>query len=292
MSATVVCPYCGGNRLRQITPSEFECQTPHPGGLVPPGPKPFSPMRPCGHLFQVSSEVRSPLCACGLESIGQCSGCGRALCGNHGGGGSESLCEGCRQGRLLDNQAREERASQDHEAGLVEFRASTDPAREGDRLPLRSVWAAVFNALKERQPRADVSILDERRLDELPSRWPPTGGWRRERNTAKWNAAVDRLGVPAWSTESGLSAGRGIADTFSIDHDPLYVGRNGVLYCAPARPTPEGTLAEWRGSYQSADEIPGVWSARWLPYGTYYPRQEIADALANLATIHGLGLEI
>jgi len=150
----------------------------------------------------------------------------------------------------------------------------------------------VFEALKDQEPQAEAAILDERRLGELPTRWPPTGGWRRERNTAKWNAAVDRLGVPAWSTKSSLSAGRGVADTFSVDEDPLYVGRNGVLYCAPARPTPEGTLAEWRCSYQSADEIPGVWSARWLPYGTYYPRQEVADALANLVAVLDLRPEI
>lgn len=109
-----------------------------------------------------------------------------------------------------------------------------------------------------------------------------------ERKLTRWNAAVDELGVPAWNTEASLRSGSGIADTFSLDSHPLYVGRNGVLYSAPGRSTPGGTYAEWTASYRSAADVPGVWSARWLPYGTYYPRQEVADALANLVAIHSL----
>jgi hypothetical protein len=183
---------------------------------------------------------------------------------------------------------REEEATRDHELGLVDFDAAADPLEQDGRLSLGEVWPAVFNALVAKDPPADIVVLDDRRLEELPSRWPPTRGWMKERSLAKWNAAVDRLGVPAWNTKASLRSGSGIADTFSIDEHPLYLGRNGVLYSGPAGPTPNGTHAEWKASYRSADDVPGMWSAQWMPYGPYYPRQEVADAFASLAAIHSL----
>jgi hypothetical protein len=158
----------------------------------------------------------------------------------------------------------------------------------GKQIPLHDLWNAVFRAIKDSEPPTDLVILDEHRLGELPSRWPRSQGWFQARSLASWNDAVDRLGVPAWDTEMTLSYGGGIADTFSIEHYPLFLSRDGAVYCDPARPTPGGTHAEWRASYRSAADVPGAWSAKWMPYGTYYPRQEVADALANLIAIHNL----
>jgi hypothetical protein len=160
----------------------------------------------------------------------------------------------------------------------------------GARLQLRILWTAVFNALKDREPAGDILILDDLRLAELPSRWPQTQGWMSGRSREKWEAVVDRLGVPAWDTERGLRSAGGIADTFSIETQSLYLGRNGTLYSGPDKPTPNGTHAEWKSCHRSAGDIYGVWTAKWMPYGTYYPRQEVAEALKNLATIHSLNL--
>jgi hypothetical protein len=266
--------------------------TPLPAGLVPPEASPFPPMRPCGHRFQIPTAAKTAPCACGLESIGQCADCGRPLCGLHGGGGAESLCEDCRMNRVVQKQVREEEMACDHESGLVNVGASLGSADQRGRVPLRDLWVAVSAAVRAKSPPADIMILDDRRLDELPSRWPRSGGWMRERRLAKWNAAVDRLAVPAWDTKATLRSGSGIADTFSIDQHALYLGGNDRLYSGPARLTPNGTYAEWKASYGSADDVPGLWSAQWLPYGTYYPRQEIAEALAGLVAIHGLSPNI
>lgn len=157
-------------------------------------------------------------------------------------------------------------------------------------MDLSVVWTVVVNALKDKEPPGDIVVLDECRIGELPSRWPPRNGWLVGRRTANWETAVDRLGLPAWDTKRGLRVGGGIADTFSIDSHPLYLARNGVLYCGPREPTPNGTNAEWISSYRSATDIHGAWTAKWMPYGTYYPRQEVADALMSLVTIHGLNL--
>lgn len=191
----------------------------------------------------------------------------------------------------MEKQVGQEEAVRDHEQGLVNIGEIFGPGDFGGRMQLHVVWTAVFNALKDEEPTGDIVILDDLRLDELPTRWPRTQGWMSGRSQAKWEDAVDRLGVPAWDTERGLKSGGGIADTFSIDSHPLHLGRNGVLYCGPAKPTPNGTHAEWRASYRSASDIHGVWTAKWMPYGTYYPRQEVAEALTkltNLVAIHAL----
>lgn len=292
MSRSVRCPQCGGTMVRQITPREYECVTPHPAGLVPPEAQAFPPMRPCGWHFEVFTTTRSAACACGRESIGRCVDCGSPLCGLHITGQDEALCESCREKRLGREQVSREEASREHARGRVRFDLGSASSKQGNWLLLRDVWIAVFNALKTKEPPADFHILDERRLDELPSRWPPRKGWFQQRRLAQWNAAVDGLGVPAWATKASLREGVGVADTFSIAQQPLCVGRNGILYSNPSRPTPNGTYAEWRASYRSADEVPGGWSAKWLPYGTYHPRQEVADALANLVTIHGLQVRL
>jgi hypothetical protein len=198
------------------------------------------------------------------------------------------LCEDCRINRLVAKQEREQEAARHHEQGLVEVGSALGKDSQGGWLQLHVVWTAVFNALKDKEPPGDILMLDDRRIGELPSRWPPREGWLIGRRTAKWEAAVDSLGIPAWDTGRSLNSGGGIADTFSIDSHPLYVGRNGVLYCGPGKPTPQGTHAEWMSSYRSAADIHGTWTAKWSPYGTYYPRQEVADALMNLATIHDL----
>lgn len=285
MSREAICPHCGGRQIRQITPSEFECVTPLPTGLAPPEAQLCPPMRPCGHRFQIPAAARTAPCSCGLESIGRCADCRRPLCGL---GGAESLCEDCRMDRVVQKQVREAEMVRDHELGLVDVGASLGSADPRGRVPLRDVWIAVTAEIRAKEPPADIMVLDDRRLDQLPSRWPPSGGWMRERKLAKWNAEVDRLAVPAWDTKATLQSGSGVSDTFSVDHHPLYLGSNDVLYCGPARPTPSGTLAEWKASYQSANDVPGVWSAKWLPYGTYFPRQEVAKALADLVATHGL----
>ncbi len=191
----------------------------------------------------------------------------------------------------MKKQAREDERARNHESSLVEVDASLGSTGR-DRVSLGDLWFAVSAAVSTKGPPADVMVLDDRRLDELPSRWPRSGGWMQERRLAKWNDAVDRLAVPAWDTKGTLRSPGGIADTFSIDHHALYLGDNDCLYCGPARPTPNGTYAEWQASYGSADDVPGLWSAKWMPYGTYYPRQEIADALASLVAIHNLNLNI
>jgi hypothetical protein len=89
-----------------------------------------------------------------------------------------------------------------------------------------------------------------------------------------------------------VRSGSGVADTFSVDEHPLYLGSNDVLYSNPARPTPNGTYTEWKASYRSADDVPGAWSSKWA-YGTpFYPRQEVAEALASLVAVHGVSPEI
>jgi len=50
-----ICPSCGGKQIRQVTPGEFECVTPLPGGLAPPVAGQIHPMRPCSHRFQVGT---------------------------------------------------------------------------------------------------------------------------------------------------------------------------------------------------------------------------------------------
>jgi hypothetical protein len=179
---------------------------------------------------------------------------------------------------------RAEEVARDHELGLVDVGGSLGPAGQSGRLPLRGVWVAVSAAIRVKGPPADIMVLDDGRLEELPSRWPRPRGWKRkqERSLAEWNAAVDRLAVPAWDTGATLRSGSGIADTFSVDEHPLYLGSNDVLYCNPARPTPNGTYAEWEASYRSADDVPGAWSSKWAYGKPFYPRQEVAEALVNL----------
>lgn len=290
MQREATCPHCGGRQVRQITPSEFECVTPHPAGLVPPEAEPFPPMRPCGHLFQIATDTRTARCSCGRESVGRCVDCRQPLCGLHSSGKDDFLCESCRQKRLAQKQLRKEETTRNHETGLVDVGTALGSTEQRGPLPLRDLWIAVFNALKGKDPPADIVVLDQYRLDELPSRWPRSQGWLRERSLTRWNTAVDRLGIPAWNTKAALRSGSGVADTFSIDSHPLYLGRNGVLYCEPARPTPNGTHAEWKASYASADDVPGVWSSKWAYATPYYPRQEVAEALANLVALHDLSL--
>jgi hypothetical protein len=55
----VICPRCGGKQIRQVTPGEFECVTPLPGGLAPPVAGQIHPMRPCSHRFQIGINVES-----------------------------------------------------------------------------------------------------------------------------------------------------------------------------------------------------------------------------------------
>lgn len=249
-------------------------------------------MRPCGHLFQIATDARTARCSCGRESIGRCVDCGQPLCGLHGSGNDDFLCQSCQQKRFAQKQSHKEEATRNHEMGLVDVGGALGLADQSGPLPLRDLWIAVFNALKEREPPADIVVLDEHRLNELPSRWPRSQGWMRERSLAKWNTAIDRLGIPAWSTRAALRSSSGVADTFSVDSHPLYLGCNGVLYCNPARPTPNGTCAEWKASYGSPDDVPGVWSSKWAYDTPYYPRQEVAGALANLVAIHGLNLNV
>jgi hypothetical protein len=188
--------------------------------------------------------------------------------------------------RLVKKQAGEAAKSRDGRLGLVEAGGSPGADGQPAKVPLRDVWVAVCAAITAKSPPADAMILDLDRLDQLPSRWPPSGGWMKGRRLARWNGAVDERAIPGWDTQATLQIGSGIADTFGIEHLPLYLGSNGVLYAAPRRPTPNGTLAEWQAGYRSADDVPGPWTAKWLPYGSYYPRQEVADAFASLAALH------
>lgn len=289
-----ICPHCGGRQIRQITPSQFECVTPLPTGLAPPEASPTPPMRPCGHLFHIPTAARTAPCSCGRESIGKCIGCERPLCGLHGTGEAEFLCESCRESRVTQKRMRAEEAARDHELGLVDVGGSLGPPGQGGRLPLRDVWITVSAAVGAKDPPADIMVLDDLRLEELPSRWPQPRGWKRkqDRILAEWNAVVDRLAVPAWDTGATLRSGSGVADTFSVDEHPLYLGSNDVLYCNPARPTPNGTYAEWKASYQSTDDVPGVWSSKWAYSTPFYPRQEVAEALANLVAVHSVHPDI
>ena len=245
-------------------------------------------MRPCGHVFHVSTDVRTPPCSCGRESLAECVDCGAHLCGLHGGGPGEPLCDACRQKRLAQTQMREDEAARDHDRGLVDVGELPGLVDAGGRLQLSVLWDAVLKGLEERNAPTDIVVLDDLRLDDLPSRWPRTQGWMSGRSKAKWESVVDRLAVPAWDTQRGLRSGGGVADTFSIDTSPLYLGHNGVLYSGPANPTPNGTHAGWSASYRSAGDVDEAWTAKWMPYGTYYPRQEVAEALANLMQIHAL----
>jgi hypothetical protein len=157
-------------------------------------------MRPCGHLFQIPTATRTAPCSCGRESIGQCIDCERPLCGLHGTGEAEFLCESCREGRVAQKRMRAEEVARDHEMGLVDVGGSLGPPGQGGRLPLRDVWIAVSAAIRAKDPPADIMVLDERRLEELP-------GPRRTARTPNGRRATDRPRTfPVRGRRSGRTA--------------------------------------------------------------------------------------
>jgi hypothetical protein len=318
VQAGVMCPYCGGKRVRQITPGEFECVTPHPGGLVPPGAGDIHPMRPCAQRFQIATSTRTPLCTCGRESIGQCKDCGAPLCGLHGTESGEFLCGTCQEDRQARKFAREAEEEQGRRIGLIDFRELVNDARkrreswaggattgnDGEtdlapgsgfehhaRVPFGRVWDLVAGAILTRSPPADIMVIDGRRVAELPERWPKRGGERRKRRfEARWNEAADKLAIAAWDLEASFSSGSGIADTYSRQETPMYFGSNGVLYVGAGSQTPLGTHAGGT-THHTPDSVPEVWHEKWGAWGTIDNCHEIATGFANLVVKHSLTID-
>ncbi len=297
----VICPHCGGKQIRQITPGEFECVTPHPAGLAPPWPGGFTPFRPCTHRFQIATATRTELCACGRESIGQCNQCGKRLCGLHGTEGGEFLCSVCQQQRQEQRFAREAEEERDRRAGLIDFRElvhkaggtlNGDEDHSSAKVPFSRVWDRVAKAILELNPSADIMVVDDLRAAELPDRWPRRGGERKRRRVeAKWNEAADRLAISAWDMEASFSSGSGIADTYSRQESPMYFGSNAVLYVGAGGQTPGGTHAGG-STYHTPDSIPEVWHEKWGAWGTIDNRHEISIGFANLVAKHSLTISL
>jgi hypothetical protein len=127
------CPKCGSTGVRQITPGLFECINRLVVGAIPPrspgnvGLVPIPVERECGTRFQVASEIPVALCACGRQSIGNCTACGRPLCGLHGSAAGAFVCTECGASRNAgEERARVEarqKATREHEDLLT----SEDP---------------------------------------------------------------------------------------------------------------------------------------------------------------------
>jgi hypothetical protein len=282
VTAEVVCPYCRGRQVRQITPSEFECVTPHPAGLAPLGPG--GPMRPCTHRFQVATATKTVPCACGRESIGQCKDCGKSFCGLHATGGGEFLCAACQRARQEQRFVREAEEERDRESGLVAF--------QGAKVSFARLWDLATQAMLALNPPADVMVVDARRSAELPERWPRRGGERKRRRAeAKWTEAADGLAIPAWAMEANFSRGSGVADTYSRSEIPLYLGGNAMLYVGAGSQTPGGTYTGG-ATHHTPDSVPEVWHEKWGAWGTIDNRQEVASGFANLATKHSLTIDL
>lgn len=300
MPIGIECPHCGGRQLLQITPSEFECVTPHPDRLAP-GPGGFMPMRPCTHRFQVATGTQTPLCFCGRESIGTCQGCEQRLCGLHGSGDSAFLCAECTRQREAERFTREAAEERDRQAGLIPFRklltaaaGDHNAASEAgtDKVHFDRIWEQVAQAILSGGCPPDLMMVDDRRSDQLPERWPKRGGERKkQRYEARWNEAADALAIPAWDMEATFSSGSGIADTYSRLETPMYFGSNGLLYVGRGSQTPAGTHSGGR-TYPTPSSIPEIWEEKWGAWGTIDNRREVAVGFANLVVKHGLEIGI
>jgi len=255
------------------------------------------PMRPCTHRFQVATGTRTALCFCGRESIGACRGCGQRLCGLHGSGNSEFLCAECTRQRQAQRHRREAEEDRDRQIGLIPFRelvaaAAGDRSAASqagtDKVPFDRVWEQVAQAILSRNPPPDLTVVDDRRSDELPERWPRRGGERKKRRyEARWNEAADALAIPAWDMEATFSSGSGIADTYSRVETPMYFGSNGLLYVGSGSQTPGGTHSGDR-TFHTPSSIPEVWREQWGAWGTIDNRREVAVGFANLVVKHDL----
>lgn len=193
--------------------------------------------------------------------------------------------------------------------GLIDFRGLVDEARErqgvteddatawapnqgAEKIPFGRAWDLVTLAILTRNPSADIMVIDDRRVAELPERWPRRGGERKRRRVeAKWNEAADGLAIPAWDMEAEFSSGSGVADTYSREETPMYFGSNGVLYVGAGSQTPGGTHTGGR-THHTSDSVPEVWREQWGAWGTIDNRGEIATGFANLVAKHSLAIEL
>jgi hypothetical protein len=141
MLSAVACPSCNGTNRQPISPGFWQCTTlvwrdatswgPAPG--TPPqlgimGPIPGAVQEPCGTQYHEATGLgeggvaTQGTCACGIFAIGQCSQCGRPVCGIHG-----KLFEGlltCAE----DIQAAKLRAKQEAQAAQEAAERASDNA--------------------------------------------------------------------------------------------------------------------------------------------------------------------
>jgi len=130
------CPRCGGQELKAITPSEFECVARIVTGHLPPGargPRPLPITEPCGWRFQISTEGRLSglACSCGRDSIGACVDRHTRLCGLHGSRDGTFLCARCSElrqdvERRTEDEARRAEAAAQEVARTIRVRQTCD----------------------------------------------------------------------------------------------------------------------------------------------------------------------
>lgn len=126
----MACPRCGGSERQPIAPGYFRCVSPVEMESVvwlPAGPaQQMVPVaqrsiEQCGHRYQDGSAGQpTPLCACGLLSIGTCTRCGAWFCGDcMMGTRSARLCRTC--GTAEAREAERAAAQAEFEAQSIEL---------------------------------------------------------------------------------------------------------------------------------------------------------------------------
>jgi hypothetical protein len=185
-------------------------------------------------------------------------------------------------------RGREREVSLRKAAETERIKASEEAAAE-----LRQIWLAVLESLLSRQPPHDLMVLDALRLAELPSRLPDRRGWRQSSRVAKWIQAADRISVPAWDMLATFRIGGYFGETYRVVPYEMYLGGNGVVYCNPRMQDSNGAHADWEASFNSAEEVPGIWRPRVAgPHDDAIDgRQEVAIGLARLVAKHSLEID-
>lgn len=173
------CPACGGTERRPIAPGWFVCTSTRIVDVVPTGMQgnladvPISGV--CGHRYQAGA-MTSPLCFCGVFSVGTCRQCGQALCGDHGtqAGGSfvcvQHVVE-ARQRALDENAARNATATRERrelERRMAQERAELI-ARELPGFPERELTGReLAELLADLVPERTQRLVVRRVLTYIP----------------------------------------------------------------------------------------------------------------------------
>ncbi len=199
-----------------------------------------------------------------------------------------------RQKELEEAKQAEERFLEES-ARATQVDRETPPAEKDAKQVLGQIWTAVTEAMNNKGFPADVMIVDERRKNELPPRWPePRRAKKRQHFIETWNEIADGLAVPAWDMRAGHWNGNGgVSDTYSVVQHHMYLGGNAVLYCGLSDDgrTPNDTYTGYAYSYLNASDVPGKWYPEWGA-GSYDGREDVVKGLVNLAVEHSLDIDI